>query len=80
MTHARGSSSEGEDELRENLLLALDMFGSGIELQRASLHSRYPELTDEEIEEKLVSWLHNRPLDGTGTIVPWPRNGRATPS
>lgn len=80
MAEAPRSPESDAHELRENLLLALDMFGSGIELKQANLRSRYPMLTKEELEEKLLSWLHSHPLDGTGTLIPWPRNGRAAPS
>ena len=52
-----------EEDLRENLLLTLDMFESGLSLMRERLRRENPELPEESIEEKLVAWLADRPPD-----------------
>jgi hypothetical protein len=57
------SASAREEALRENLLLTLDMFESGLSLMRERLRRENPELTEEAIEERLVAWLADRPPD-----------------
>jgi len=42
---------------REKMLEALAMYEEGVALQRLNLRRRYPDLSDEEIERKLQSWL-----------------------
>ena len=52
-----------EEALRENLLLTLDMFESGLSLMRERLRREDPKISEEAIEEKLVAWLADRPPD-----------------
>lgn len=42
---------------REKMLEALAMYEEGVALQRLNLRRRHPDLSDEEIERKLESWL-----------------------
>jgi hypothetical protein len=63
MTLERKSASAREDDLRENLLLTLDMFESGLSLMRERLRRENPDLPEEAIEEKLIAWLADRPPD-----------------
>ena len=46
-----------ESELRENLLLTLDMFDTGVALYRARIRRENPQLTNEEVERRLIEWL-----------------------
>jgi hypothetical protein len=41
--------------------LALDLFESGVDLQRCKLRRQHPDATDEDIERALVEWLQARP-------------------
>ena len=63
MTPDQMPASAREEELRENLLLTLDMFEAGLSLMRERLRRDNPGLSDEAIEEKLVAWLADRPPD-----------------
>jgi hypothetical protein len=55
----------------------LELFASGEEIARQNLRRRYPAATAEEIEERLVAWLHERPGaehgDAAGRPGTWPR-------
>ena len=63
MTPNEKSIPAHEEDLRENLLLTLDMFESGLSLMRERLRRENPELPEESIEEKLDAWLADRPPD-----------------
>ena len=52
-------------ELREKLLLTLDLFESGLALMRERLLREHPGLSEEALEERLIAWLSDRPPDGT---------------
>lgn len=64
MAPRRQSATAREEDLRENFLLTLDMFESGLSLMREKLRRENPELSDDAIEEKLIAWLADRPPDG----------------
>jgi hypothetical protein len=57
--------------------LTLELYQAGEDLMRLNLRRRHPQESEEQIEERLVSWLHERPGaefgDGPGKPVPWPR-------
>ena len=72
----KSSKNSTEHRLRENLLLTLDMFESGITLMRESLQRKHPKLSDDEIEQKITQWLRNRPPDGPGEFVKWPLDSK----
>lgn len=42
---------------REKMLEALALYDEGVAMQRIHFRRRYPELSAEEIERKLESWL-----------------------
>ena len=45
----------------EGLATALDLFDSAIEMLHARLRRQLPALSEEEIEARIDSWLHDRP-------------------
>jgi len=59
------------------LRLALDLFRTGEAMMRERLRREHPELSEQEIEARLVAWLQERPGaesgDAPGRRVPWPR-------
>jgi hypothetical protein len=65
------------DAPARRLRLALDLFAAGEEMMRQVLRRRHPDLSDADIETRLVAWLHERPGapfgDAPGESVPWPR-------
>lgn len=61
MPSEQKSQPAHHEDLRENLLLTLDMFESGLSLMREKLRRENPGLSEETIEEKLVAWLADRP-------------------
>jgi hypothetical protein len=46
---------------KERLMLALDLFESGLGIQRARLRRLHPAETAEQIEARLRRWLQTRP-------------------
>ena len=58
------------------LATALQLHEFGIEMMRANLRRRHPDLDDEEIETLLTRWLRTRPGaehgDAPGTETSWP--------
>jgi hypothetical protein len=68
------------DVLRERLLAAFDLFEAGVDLMRQRLTRTHPEETAEQIEHRLVAWLHERPGaehgDAVGRRGTWPRSPR----
>lgn len=61
-TRIAAGPSQG-DELRENLLLAFDMFDAGLTLMREKLRRDHPGDSEEAIEQRLIAWLSDRPPD-----------------
>jgi hypothetical protein len=55
----------------------LELFAAGEEIMRQNLRRRFPDATVEEIEERLLAWLHERPGaehgDAEGRPGVWPR-------
>ena len=49
------------DEFVERLRTTLDLCEAGIVLHRQTLRRRYPEKTDQEIDQLLKQWLAQRP-------------------
>ena len=47
--------------LGERLRIALDLWETGVALQRAAFRREHPELTDDEIESLVNKWLATRP-------------------
>ena len=42
---------------RDELLAALEMYDEGVAMQRLNFQRRFPNLTLEELDQKLSSWL-----------------------
>lgn len=63
--------------MRARYRLALDLFEAAEEIMRQNLRRRFPEAGPDEIEARLVAWLHERPGaesgDAVGRSVSWPR-------
>ena len=61
----------------ERLRLALELFAAGEEMMRQKLRREHPEAGDDEIETRLLAWLHERPGaeggDAVGRVGTWPR-------
>jgi hypothetical protein len=57
--------------------LLLELFAAGEEIMRQNVRRRFPDATVEEIEERLLAWLHERPGakhgDAAGRPGVWPR-------
>jgi hypothetical protein len=49
------------DEIAEALQTTLDLFDAGLDLMRQNLRRADPSATDDEIDDRLVNWLHERP-------------------
>lgn len=64
-------------EVVERLHLALELFAAGEAMMRQNLRRRFPAASAEEIEDRLVAWLSERPGaesgDGAGRPGTWPR-------
>lgn len=41
----------------KRFLIALDLFESGVQLQRAQIRRQFPEESEAEISERLLQWL-----------------------
>ena len=67
----------GEAATSARLLLAATMQREGTALMRENLRRRHPQATSLEIDSLLERWLLDRPLDGPGREVPWPRSPRS---
>ena len=57
--------------------LTMDLFAAGEALMRQNLRRTFPSASPEEIETRLVEWLHRRPGaehgDAVGRPGTWPR-------
>ncbi|MFW6012391.1 MAG: hypothetical protein ACOC92_01635 [bacterium] len=53
--------SERDAAVLERMRLTFDLFEASVQMQRLNLRRRHPEADDEEIERRLVEWLHTRP-------------------
>ena len=72
--HSPPSESEGV----ENLLLAFDMFSTGVTLIRERVEREHPELPPEEVSARVISEITNRPPDAPGRLVTERFNGNAS--
>ncbi len=68
----------GAEGAAQRLRLALDLFAAGEAMMRENLRRRFPGAGAEEIEERLVAWLSERPGaelgDAVGRPGTWPRS------
>lgn len=71
-----GVESELEAAARR-LRLAFDLFTTGEAMMRQRLRREHPDLSEQEIDARLLAWLQERPGaecgDAPGRRVPWPR-------
>ena len=63
-------------QLSERLRVTLDLVEFGFEMKRASLRRQFPAASDEELSLRLTAWAGDRPGDGEGVPVSWPRRPR----
>lgn len=47
--------------LAQRLQIALDLWASGVALQRQNIRRRCPDASDEEVEAQVNRWLQERP-------------------
>jgi hypothetical protein len=56
--------------------IALDLYEAGEKMMRQKLRRQLPDADENEIERRLIEWLHHRPGaehgDCTGRPVDWP--------
>ena len=55
------SDVPSKEILAERLRIALDLFETGVALQRAAFRREHPELSDDQIELLVNKWLATRP-------------------
>lgn len=55
--------------LAEAFQVTLDLFDFGVEVMRQNLKRAYPSATDDEIDDRLDAWLHERPGAEEGDCV-----------
>ncbi len=53
--------------------IALALADAGIRMKRQSIVRSHPRASAAEIEAKMAAWFLERPPDGFGRIVTWPR-------
>ena len=70
--------SDEQKAASRRLNLAFELFEAGCEIMKQNLKRRHPDLSSEQLQGKLVSWLQNRPGaehgDAPGRPGRWPRN------
>jgi hypothetical protein len=57
---------DSDEILLKKFYLTFDLHRAGKDMMRQNLRRRYPEVSDEEIQVKLIAWLKNRPPDSPG--------------
>lgn len=66
------------DETAARLEMALEMFEDGVLIMRENIRRRYPDASSAEVEDRLATWLAERPGaelgDGDGVPGRWPRS------
>jgi hypothetical protein len=63
------SMDESEQaRMRRNLLTACDLHDTGVAIMRQNLRRQYPEETDDQIGQRLRSWLHREGQPGPGDL------------
>lgn len=68
-------ATAGGDAVRYNSVMpsasdafrtTLDLFSTGLDLMRQNLRRDYPDADDDEIDQRLRQWLHQRPGASSG--------------
>lgn len=60
---------QSEKARARRLRTALDLTDSGIAMQRARLEREHPDESKAEIDERLKTWLRDRPCDSPGRAI-----------
>ncbi len=60
------------DELAEALEITFDLFDAGLDIMRQNLKRADPLAAEDEIDRRLVRWLHERPGAEAGDCGPIP--------
>lgn len=61
------------DDPAQRLLIALELHELGLEMMKQRLRREDPDASEAQLHERLAAWLHDRPGDAEGRVVPWPR-------
>ncbi|MPY89721.1 MAG: hypothetical protein GEU99_17590 [Luteitalea sp.] len=65
------------ETLAQRLLMAGDLFETGVALKRQQIRRGNPRMSEEEVERRLAEWLRHRPGaehgDAEGKVITWPR-------
>jgi hypothetical protein len=65
--------SQDPHDVAERLRAALDLMEAGIEMMRQRIRREHPELSADEVADRMAHWLQDRPTDAPGRQVGWPR-------
>jgi hypothetical protein len=75
-----GSTEHPALTVAAKLRIAVDLCGSGMDLQRERLRRAHPDASDAQIQERLLAWLRARPAaeDGDADGRPAPDRFRTS--
>jgi hypothetical protein len=59
------------DRMAENLRITFKLFDYGVATMRQRFRRDHPDESDDEIDERLRSWLQDRPMDAPGRPMTW---------
>jgi len=45
------------------------MYLEGLEMKRQQIRRGDPSLTEEQVQDRLRAWLHDRPMDAPGRVI-----------
>jgi hypothetical protein len=54
--------------MHESLITVDEMYLEGLEMKRAQIRRRHPDLVDEDVEQLLREWIMDRPMDAPGRV------------
>lgn len=70
-------TAEEKKKAAERLRIAFDLHEAGVRMMRQTLRRRHPDASEEEVQRRLIAWLHERPGaehgDAVGRPGTWPR-------
>jgi Rv0078B-related antitoxin len=69
-TLARAAQMSTPEQLAEALEITFDLFDAGLDIMRQNLKRADPSAADDEIDRRLVRWLHERPGAEAGDCGP----------
>ena len=70
-------SDQSSEAVAKRFREMIGLCEAGFESERERLRREFPQASEQEIQERFNRWLLDRPMDGEGVIVPWPRPRRA---